>query len=158
MTNIELEVEGLAFKLVCRIDPHRESDGQKIQEFMPQQRFNNVGKKPLNRYGAGPFCKFSVARNLSLEGVYLITVDGGVKYIGESENVSQRFSQAGYGSIQPRNCFVGGQATNCKINNLILKNSRVDRDLQLWFHETADHKPVEARLIQTLRPEWNGKT
>lgn len=124
---------------------------------MPQERFKDAGTTPLNRYDGGPFCKFNVPKNMPFQGVYLLTVSGAVRYVGECENVSQRFGPQGYGSIQPRNCFVGGQATNCKINNLILQNCRLARDVELWFHKTDDRKRTEAHLIQEISPEWIGR-
>jgi hypothetical protein len=32
--------------------------------------------------------------------------------------LSARFN-AGYGNISPKNCFKGGQETNCRVNNLV---------------------------------------
>lgn len=85
---------------------------------MPQSRYNNGKNLPVNRYGQGPFCKFRIPNGQHYSGVYAVMVGRQVKYIGECENLSSRFNM-GYGNISPRNCFRGGQETNCRLNNLI---------------------------------------
>lgn len=91
---------------------------------MPQDRYTKAATTPLNPSGAGPFCRFKVTGLPSSSGVYVVTVDGGVVYVGRAENLSERWGQRGYAPIQPRNCFVGGQSTNCKINHRVLMASR----------------------------------
>ena len=65
----------------------------------------------------------------------------------------------GYGTISPRNCFKGGQETNCRINNLILLTSKSGIELALWFYEIEGGKQervaVERELVQALKPTWN---
>lgn len=141
------------FLFVCRIDPARNPSGS-VAEFLPQSRFRNEWGLPLNRYGAGPFCKFKIPGNLEVSGVYALVAGDGVKYIGECERLSRRYNM-GYGNISPRNCFRGGQETNCRINNLILGAIKSGANLSLWFHETQQHKAVELRLRDKLRPPWN---
>ena len=46
--------------------------------------------------------------------------DGQIIYIGETAGLRQRFNM-GYGNISPRNCYVGGQSTNCKMNKIVPK-------------------------------------
>jgi hypothetical protein len=125
---------------------------------MPQLRYRDAKKLRLNRYGGGPFCRFHVPSTFPVPGVYALAVSGEVCYIGECDNLSRRFGPSGYGAIQPRNCFVGGQSTNCKINNLVLRSANAGRITDLWFYQTADRKQVEAKLISQLQPPWNGRT
>lgn len=153
---MKLDLSGVVFSLIGRIEPERDSDGSVIR-FMPQSRFHNVRHVPLNRHGSGPFCRFRVPADLPYEGVYVLTVEGRVVYIGECEHLSERFGQRGYGAIQPRNCFVGGQSTNCKINKLLLQHALQRHVIELWFHPTADRKSEEALLIGQLKPEWNAQ-
>ena len=82
-------------------------------------------------------------------------VDDVLVYLGECEILARRFN-AGYGNISPRNCFVGGQSTNCKVNRAILCSAAEGKKIGLWFHTTAIRKQVESRLIEGQRPPWNG--
>ena len=145
--------EGVPFTLICKIEPERVDLGR-IREFHPQDRYQNTDNLRLNKYGKGPFCKFKIPRNLNLCGVYVIAVDGAPKYVGECENLSSRYNM-GYGNISPRNCFVGGQETNCRINTLIGKEALEGNEITLWFHQTEDYKTLEESLRVSMQPEWN---
>lgn len=138
---------------ICEIQPVRKDDGS-IEQFMPQDRYENKNSLPLNRFGAGPYCKFKIPNNKKFSGVYAILVDGEVKYIGECQNLSSRYN-IGYGIISPRNCFKGGQETNCRINNLILGVVCEGATISLWFLATEDYKEVEQELREIQQPEWN---
>jgi len=78
-------------------------------------------------------------------------------YIGKTEDLGRRFNQ-GYGNISPRNCYEGGQQTNCRINNFILNSLKENRKITLYFYETADLDNLEPQLIKELKPEWNKAT
>ena len=121
---------------------------------MPQGRYENARNLPLNRYGAGLHCKFKIATRIRASGVYVLTVDGEVGYVGECANLSARFN-AGYGNISPKNCFKGGQETNCRLNNLVYTAAKAGGRISLWFFPTADYKSVEALLRTILNPAWN---
>ncbi|MBL3601271.1 MAG: GIY-YIG nuclease family protein [gamma proteobacterium endosymbiont of Lamellibrachia anaximandri] len=136
------------------IEPARNSQGS-IEKFWPHQRYNNIHGLSLNKYGTGPFCRFDVPGASPEEGVYAITLDGSIAYIGESENFSRRWGSAGYGAIQPRNCFVGGQSTNCRVNRLILQSVENGKVVELWFLASHDRKSIEANLIRFFHPDWN---
>jgi len=151
--NDVIDIGKYSFHLITAIDPEREANSS-IREFMPQDRYENVNNLPLNKYGNGPYCKFKIPRNITVSGVYALTVEGTVKYIGECEKLSQRYNM-GYGNISPRNCFVGGQETNCRINNLILHEINKRGKLLLWFYETENYKAVELELRRSLTPCWN---
>ena len=126
---------------------------------MPQSRYTKAKQIPLHKYGGGPFCRFSVAKGCRKEGVYILT--GGVNelYIGECQNLEERWGPRGYGAIFPRNCFKGGQETNCRINNLILQARKNGIELVLWFYEIEGGKrervATERELVQALKPPWN---
>ncbi len=121
---------------------------------MPQSRYRNSGGIRLNKYGQGPFCRFRIPSHRHQAGVYAIIVDSVVSYIGECENLSNRYNM-GYGNISPRNCFVGGQETNCRVNTLIYRASTEGRQITLWFLKTEAFKSVEQELRALLMPEWN---
>jgi hypothetical protein len=148
-----LVVEGYRFTHVTNLVPVRMTDGA-IQAFMPQSRYVNKRGLPLNKFGNGPFCKFTVPRSYQRGGVYLLMVGLDVRYVGECANLSARFNN-GYGNISPKNCYKGGQETNCRINHLIYVSSIEGEVLSLFFHETADYKSVEAQLRAVLCAPWN---
>jgi hypothetical protein len=148
-----MDVFGHRFYPVGPLVPEREN-GQ-VRQLMPQAAFAGAKATRLNRYGAGPFCRFRIPANLPLRGVYALVVDQQVKYVGKCEHLSKRFNM-GYGQISPRNCFEGGQNTNCKINRLVLKVVEAGGEVRLWFHETDAEDRIEARLIAQHRPPWNG--
>ena len=142
------------FHFICDIEPDQNSDGT-VETVMPQSRYKNAGSLSLNRYGNGPFCRFRIPNKTKTAGVYAIIVAEQVKYIGECKKLSARYN-AGYGNISPRNCFVGGQQTNCRINNLVLNEFvKLRSSITLWFFETDDYKRIEAELLQQFRPLWN---
>lgn len=143
----------ITFKYVTFILAERDSKGR-TRRLMPQARYENRDNLPLNRYGNGPFCKFSIPNSYSQSGVYVLTVNDAPKYVGECTNLSQRFNM-GYGNISPRNCYAGGQETNCRINNLLYRSMQLGHTVVLWFYPTSEYKAVESTLRATYSMEWN---
>ena len=146
-------LNSLEFCYICDLEPERNQGGA-ISELCPQHRFDNHQALPLNRYGSGPFCKFRIPNSIEVCGVYAILVDGVLKYIGECQNLSTRYNM-GYGNISPRNCFRGGQETNCRVNNLILRSKKSNSRVTLWFHKSVGYKDIERILRANLQPQWN---
>ena len=149
-----LTLGGQTFRLVARISPESTSDGKPAED-MPQKRYRAAASLPLNRHGHGPFCRFSVAGLPATPGVYAVTVAQQLAYVGITIDLRQRWGPQGYGRIQPRNCFKGGQSTNCKVNHAILLAARERLAVRLWIHETETPRPLEAHLIDELAPPWN---
>jgi hypothetical protein len=147
------KIGGYDFQFICTIEPEKEPNGR-VLTFLPQNRFMNKKVVPLNKYGNGPFCKFKIQRNLHYPGVYALMIEREVLYIGECVDLSSRYNM-GYGNISPRNCFVGGQETNCRINNLILQQILVGSIISLWFLNTSNHKDIESQIRALLLPSWN---
>ena len=142
------------FQLVGKIRPETNPDGT-IREYQPQSRYENKKNLKLNRYGSGSFCKFTIDRKYSKKtGVYAIFVDDNVKYVGECDDFFKRFGM-GYGNISPRNCFEGGQPTNCRINTIILSELKLGKLVELYFLESNTRFKVEHELILSLHPIWN---
>ena len=97
----------------------------------------------------------SQSRNcFQVSGVYVLTVDEEPRYVGECANFSARFN-AGYGNISPKNCFEGGQETNCRLNSLLYSAALAGQQVSLWFYQTRDYKTVEFASRRALRPVWN---
>jgi len=148
-----VKIKDYEFEHVCAIEPARDTGGS-VQLFMPQDRYKNARSLPLNRYGAGPFCKFKIPTRFQRSGVYVLTIDDEVRYVGECINLSNRFN-TGYGNISPKNCFKGGQETNCRLNRLACTAAQAGERISLWFFRTNDYKLVEATLRSTLNAVWN---
>lgn len=151
-----LQHEGLAF--VCQLNIERDLRGQPI-EYFPQRSYNNRNDLPLNRHGQGPFCRFDIPKLTEGSGVYAITIDDAVVYIGECQNFRERYGPRGYGVIHPRNCFVGGQSTNCKVNARVLEATLRNLIPDLWFmpESVNTRKLVEGELVSKFQPKWNGQ-
>lgn len=152
-----LTLGGQTFRYAVRISPEPGPDGKPV-EHMPQRRYRYAASTPLNRHGGGPFCRLSLPGLPVAPGVYAVTVAGQLVYVGiATRSLRQRWGPSGYAQIQPRNCFIGGQSTNCKVNHRILLAARRGWRIDLWFHETANPRPLEERLIVDLGPPWNSQ-
>lgn len=152
-TEMQIKIGEYQFTYICEIKPELNADGS-VKQYMPQSRYKNRNNLSLNNYGKGPFCKFKISNNYMLSGVYAIIVEKKIKYIGECLNFSLRYNM-GYGIISPRNCFKGGQETNCRLNNLIYEAAHARQKISCWFLQTEDYKPVENKLRASIAPEWN---
>lgn len=143
------------FDFVDSVTVERNEVGQ-IDLKMPQHHYDKSGETPIHQYGWGPFCKFYVDTSSyqNTAGIYIFTANHQIVYIGEALDIHSRI-QSGYSNISPRNCFEGGQQTNCRINNAILEVIRNRGQVALWAMKTADRKQREAELIKECDPSWN---
>lgn len=119
----------------------------KVAKYYPQKNYNNIDHLSLLPDGHGAFCRFSVDTP-AVAGVYLWMVGG------ETVNLAKRFNM-GYGNISPRNCFVGGQSTNCKMNKVVMEYYEKCMPIDLYFYETADNKQVELTLLRRYNAKYN---
>ena len=150
-----MQIGRFVFAHVCKIEPDRDETGA-VCKMMPQAQFANARNLSLSKYGLGPFCKFKVPTTYKVSGVYALQIASVVNYIGECQNLSARFN-SGYGNISPRNCFTGGQDTNCRINNLIFHAAVAGNEINLWFHPTTSYKAAELELLALQKWDWNRK-
>lgn len=148
-----LTVCGYPFRFLQELIPLCENG--KVRRFYPQRQYDNQKGLPLSRYGAGPFCRFSV-RAPAAPGVYLWVCQGEIVYIGETQDLSQRFNM-GYGNISPRNCYLGGQSTNCKMNRVVMDCYEKGTPIRLYFYKTTDYKRVELELLRRYHTKYNVK-
>lgn len=126
-----------------------------VKEYYPQEAFDNRNHLPLLSNGHGAFCKFSIDAS-AVPGVYLWVVNGKIIYIGETVNLQQRFNM-GYGNISPRNCYLGGQSTNCKMNKVVMECYKKGQPVSLYFHQTKNNKQVELDLLRQITTPYNVK-
>ena len=150
---------GQPFVWVARIQPETRRDGTPCTD-MPQKRYAKAAQKRLNPHGAGPFCKFEVRGLSDTSGIYAVTLNREPVpvYVGiAKESLKQRWGPQGYSRISPANCYVGGQSTNCKVNQAILQAVRQQQAVDLWIHEMEKPRTLERRLICKLGPLWNNQ-
>ena len=50
---------------------------------------------------------------------------------------------------------MGGQPTNCRINNLILNSILTNSSVHLYFLETSERFKIEHFMILKFNPRWN---
>ena len=145
-----------SFVWVARIQPKTRKDGT-LWTCMPQKRYANAAQKPLNPHGAGPFCRFDVDDLPDASGVYAVTLNGRLVYVGIAKNLKQRWGSQGFGRISPGNCYVRGQSTNCKVNHAILQAVQQEQIVDLWIYEMEGPRALEKHIIQDLDPLWNNR-
>lgn len=157
MPDDTLNLGGKTFRRAARISPEAGPDGKPV-EHDPKERYHAAASTPLNPHGGGPFCRFSVPGLPAAPGVYAVTVERRLTYIGMATRSLRRpWGPRGHAQIQPANCFVKGQSTNCKVNHRILLAAQAGQDISLWIHETGTPRPLKERLIAELGPPWNSQ-
>ena len=151
--NKQIIICGYTFHFIQQLIPNCQ-DGEVIK-YYPQMNYNNIDNLPLHYYGKGAFCHFSVNAP-AVAGVYIWIVNDEIIYIGETQNLETRFNM-GYGNISPRNCFVGGQSTNCKMNKVVMEYYEKHTPIDLYFYETMNNKQVELELLRCYNTKYNVK-
>lgn len=114
-------------------------------------------KRFLNKHGDMRYSTFSIKNPefLGGRGLYAYYVGDQLRYIGRCrDNIKKRINQ-GYGKIHPKNCYIDGQSTNCRLNSKITEN----RDsISLWFcliDDDVEIDSAEKHLIGNHCPAWN---
>lgn len=149
-----MQIGGYEFSYGSLIDARRKPDGVLELDY-PSVRYDNVKNLRLHKYGSGPFVFLRLAPLPTEPGVYAIVEGDRVLYVGKASVTIQVRWQLGYQSIQPRNCFQGGQSTNCRVNNLIHDALAASRHIDLYLLATPNYVEVEDELIALVQPPWN---
>tara|TARA_B100000315_G_scaffold197020_1_gene188339 strand:- start:972 stop:1778 length:807 start_codon:yes stop_codon:yes gene_type:complete len=151
----KLNLNGNKFKFLYELVLKRNSNNEIWINEKPYGRYNNINKIELNQYGKGNYCKFKIPQGFKgIKCVYVFTLNNDPIYIGKTINLENRFNN-GYGNISPRNCFIGGQSTNCRMNKELLKIYQSGSVIQLWYFETLNYNEIERKLIEKIKPNWN---
>jgi len=147
--NTTLTLNGYSLTKSVHITPEKMHNDD-VEEFEPQNRYPKAHLKQLNKHGAGPFCRFAAVGLPSKPGIYVVTVNEELRYVGMTRDLAQRWGSQGYRVISPANCYQGGQSTNCRINHEILR-------IEVWFRREAESEliSIERRLRAALNPPWN---
>lgn len=86
------------------IEPKRGDDGR-IRGELPQRKYRNAAISSLHVHGAGPFCRFTIARKCHDGGIYMLSLDDSLVYVGEcglrSEPCAQSPSRCASNGIDP---------------------------------------------------------
>lgn len=142
------------FECLQQLAPECDAHGC-IIKYYPQKDYINKKNLPLSIHGGGAFCRFSINAG-DWPGVYLWVVDKKIIYIGETEDLKRRFNM-GYGQIAPRNCYIGGQSTNCKMNKVLMSLYEQGKMVNLYFYNTTKNKQVEIELLRKIITPHNVK-
>lgn len=130
-----------------------------LSEFLIKMKERNIldYKLFLNPYGDLKYCSFKVIDEdlNNSKGIYLYKIESKIVYIGRClDNFAKRFNY-GYANINPKNCYLDGQSTNCRINNLINDNRANIKLFILKMDDNEKIKNLETELINKYKPEWN---
>jgi hypothetical protein len=111
----------------------------------------------LNNYGDESYCRFCITEQAVhvAKGLYLFSAGGEILYLGRCrDSFAQRINR-GYGSISPKNCYLDGQSTNCRINSLVADQSSQIR-FEVWVSDDElAIEELEVLLINEHKPPWN---
>jgi hypothetical protein len=118
---------------------------------------NSIYKSFINKYGDLDYCRFKIInKELSTQkGIYFYEINDKIVYIGRCLDSYEKRINAGYGSISPKNCYLDGRSTNCRINNLININIEEIHLYILPLINNEDIKNIEINLINKYKPCWN---
>ena len=142
---------GYDFFFAATINPENGPDGAPL-EFVPETHRTRADTGQRSRYSNGPFCKFVVPSLPHTSGVFVVTVNDGLSYVGIASDFARRWGPQGYANASS----VGESPTNCKVNHYVLLAARVGGRIDLWIHETPNPEPIGWKLIRRLEPPWNG--
>lgn len=112
----------------------------------------------LNKYGDLSYCTFEIceAKYLNAIGVYAYFSGNELMYIGRCKDSMKKRVNNGYGKIHPKNCYLDGQSTNCRLNALIAV-SRENVSLWLCPQSIDEIDATEMHLIRMHQPTWNSQ-
>ncbi|MCX6075849.1 MAG: hypothetical protein NTW78_03080 [Campylobacterales bacterium] len=116
-------------------------------------------KEFLNKYGDLEYSIFSLqdTKQHNLKGVYFYYINDELKYIGRCKDSMKTRVNSGYGNISPKNCFIDGQSTNCKVNALVTKYKESIVLKIFSMSEVKEIEELENQLICEIEPEWNNR-
>ncbi len=148
------------FENLGELQIEREADGA-VKIFNPHEQYRGASRAVLLQDGRGPFCRFRIAQVRHQAGLYVLVSGNQPVYVGETINLAKRWGSNGYGAISPRNCYEGGQSTNCRVNAAVLDGVQKGGRFELWFAQfdgpRDERLAAEIALIQQLHPPWNRK-
>ncbi len=136
-----------------------------VKELNIENTHENYSKKDsveLNSYGNSLFAKFKIENNALTRqvGLYAFFKNDELLYIGRTHASFHERLSTGYGNISPKNCYIGGQSTNCKMNSYINKSMSDGESITYYVYPMVGIESInnlEARMIMELDPPLNGQ-
>ena len=118
---------------------------------------DRIYRRFLNPYGDLQYSTFSLATSEfeAATGVYAYFDGNILRYIGRCRDSMKKRVNQGYGKVHPKNCYLDGQATNCRLNALISKTSETISLRMYRIEDRSEIEHVESSLIQRHKPYWN---
>lgn len=122
-----------------------------------KRRRDQYYKRFLNKYGDDTYSIFEIDDSVYLDcrGVYAFFSGDDLAYTGRCRDSMRKRINQGYGRIQPKNCYLDGQATNCHLNSRITASRS---HVSLWLHpmsSVSEIEDLEKVLICEYPPTWN---
>lgn len=140
------------------VDRYKDHLDKRLSDFLKSLKETNDKNylNFLNKYGDNNFCEFRISDNLTDKGIYCYIADDRIKYVGRcTDNFKKRINQ-GYGKINPKNCFIDGQATNCHLNSLINSTNNVKFGVHIMTDQTTEQiRELEKLILKSDTFEWN---
>jgi hypothetical protein len=133
------------FEYLGMIELERGEDGE-ICGFMPQANYRDVSTTALHTYGAGPFCRFRIARNRRDGGLYVFTLDDFPVYAGECAKSAKGGAQTAMVAFRRATAFRAGSPPTV---------GRMQPSLQRHFEVVAlifGSRLLMDRAMRGLRP------
>jgi len=154
ITALEFGGEDNEFEHLGTASFEKNPDGE-VKVKKPQDRYSKSEQRGLHPHGGGPFCQFEVDFRTyeDVEGVFLITVNNSIKYVGRSSNIGKYIYDIS--NISPSACYEGGQQTVCRINTKILHAAREGREVSVWATESNNSDQIKQGLLERFTPAWN---
>ena len=92
------------------------------------------------------YCKFKInyRKLANSKGICCYKVNNEIVYIGRYVNNFENRINIGYENISPKNCYLYGQSTNYRINNLI--NDNID-NVKLYILKMEDNELIKNIFI-----------
>ena len=111
----------------------------------------------LNRYGDLQYRNFRLSSPEfePLTGVYAFFEGESLRYIGRCKDSLKKRITQGYGKIHPKNCYLDGQATNCRLNAKITEATETISLRICMIESKSDIERMETCLIRRHSPAWN---
>ena len=141
------EFAGKIFKHLGFIGLQKEPDGSPILD-NPQ---DGLTETECHKKLTPPFCRLDLPELPKVPGVYVVMLDGKPMYVGNTKNLYERW-HSGYKVISEAKCKHNGQATNWRINHLILEARNQGQRVGLLFYE---YETLERRVVAEQDPPWN---
>ncbi len=122
-----------------------------------KQRDEPFYREFLNPHGDLTYSRFSIVDPEwpGEKGLYIYELAGQVMYVGRCLDTFAKRINQGYGRIHPKNCFLDGQSTNCRLNSLVTKHRRGIRLYLCRMEATSDIASSEQTMITAYDPPWN---